>query len=183
MFEILLKSLPVFLVLTLSPIVLGWLRRGKANRRVYILGVILVLTGLPFLLIDLTRKQYNESDYSTKQVTIQKCQVNDLGDGIITAQDNLDYTFDRALLRRVGSAPELAKLLCHQQNLKVWLNSENEISAFEGRQLSIPLEIGIDKDNSKGGGGLLIGGMLSAIGIPLMIGAFWNDRKGRKIKF
>lgn len=182
MIEVLLKLLPVFLVLTLSPLILGWLRRGVGNRRIYILGGILMLISLPFLLIDLTRKQYNESDYSIKQITIQKCQVDDLGDGIITSKDNLEYSFDRALLRRIGSAPELAKLLCHQEHLKIWLNPENEMSAFEGQQMSIPLEIGIGKDNARGGGGIVIGGILAGAGIPMLIGAFWNDRRGKKIE-
>jgi hypothetical protein len=180
MIEILLKGLPIFLTIALISVIFGWISRGSNNKRLYFVGGIPILIALAIVGFDLTRKRYNESDYSTRQITIKKCFLDELNNGIIIAKDDSKYTFARSLLWRVGSEHELANLLCHQKDLKLWLNSENEISAFEGEDFSIPLEVGIARDNSKHGF-LTIAAIVGVTGLAIMISAFRYDRKGKKI--
>ncbi len=180
MSELFVKILTTSSIAILISFIFNRLRRGSNNRGLFYFGLIPVLIALAIVGFDLTRKRYNESDYSTKQITVKGCRVNESSDGIITATDNSVYPFNRSLLWRVGSAPELALLLCHQKNLKIWLNPEKEISAFEGEQFSIPLEIGIARDDSKHGF-LFIALMMGFIGAMIMGIAIKYDRMGKKI--
>jgi hypothetical protein len=182
MSEVFLKSLSVFLTITITSIILAWISRGSGNRRLYFLGGIAVLFALAIVCFDLGRKKYNESDYSTVQITIKRCYLDELSNGRIIALDDSEYRFNRSLLWRVGSAPDLAKILCHQKNLKLRLNPENEISAFEGVDFSIPLEVGIAKDDSKHDF-LAIAFIFAVPGLVLIIISFRHDRKGEKINF
>ena len=180
MLEFLFKALPVFLTLTITSIIFGWISRGAGNRRLYILGGIPVLIALLIVGFDLTRKRYSESDYTTQQITVKQCFLDKLSNGIIVATDDSKYPFDRSLLWRVGSAPELANLLCQQKNLKIWLSPLNEISAFEGENFSIPLEVGIARDDSNHSF-LTIALVTGVLGLAIMISAYRYDRKGKKI--
>jgi hypothetical protein len=180
MLEFLAKALPIFLTAIIVPIVIGWLKGGSGNSRNYIFIGILILFGLALVVIDLGQKEYAENDYTTRQVVVRKCLKDKLGNGIIVAEDDSEYPFNRSLLRRVGSAPELANRLCHQRKLKLWLDPRNEISAFEGEDFSIPIEVGIINDN--GEHGLLAFGLtLSILLSVFLIILFLYNKKREKI--
>jgi hypothetical protein len=180
MLEFLLKALPIFLTITITSIIFGWISRGSGNRRLYILGGIPILIALAIVGFDLTRKRYSVTDYSLRQIAVKQCFLDKISNGIIVANDDSKYPFDRSLLWKVGSAPELANLLCHQKNLKLWLNPENEISAFEGEDFTIPLEVGIARDDSNHSF-LTIALITGVAGLAIIISAFRYDQKGKKI--
>lgn len=160
MLEFLAKAIPVFLITITVPILIG-----------------LILVGF-----DLARKRYTENDYTIRQIIVRKCLTSNSGDGIIIAADNdSEYLFNRSLLRSVGSAPELADRLCHQRELKLWLNPENEISAFKGADFSIPIEIGIVRDDSKHDF-LALGLSLSILCSLIMIIFFLHNKRIEKIR-
>jgi hypothetical protein len=180
MSEILAKSLVVFLTVTITSVIFAWIGRGAGNRRLYFLGGIPVLMALAIVGFDLTRKRYNESDYTTKQVIVKQCGLDKMYNGIIIADDDSTYPFNRSLIRRAGFAPESAKALCQQKNLKLWINPYGEISAFEGEQASIPIQVGIVRDDSKHDF-LIIAISMGALGVAIMGSAYRYDRMGKKL--
>ena len=151
----------------------------------YYIGGVIFLLGLIIGYFSFTRKIYDEQDYNVKQITVKECFLNKSNGGIIVATDDSKYEFSQSLFWKVGSVPELANRLCQQKKLNLfWLNGRYKIriSAFEGENFSIPIEVGIAKDNG-GRNFLWIAFIVGMPGLTLMILAFYFDRKGKKLSF
>ena len=182
MVEFLSKLLGLTSITLFISLIFYWLSRSSNNRRLFYYGLVFILLSLAIVGFEWTRTKYELKDYSLKQIVIRECYVDTQYNVTIITDDKSVYTFNSALLWRLGLETDIAKSICAQKMLKIWINNNNEISGIESNQFSVPLEVGVAVDNSKHNFSILAP-MFGLPGLLLALSALWYDWKGEKINF
>ena len=153
---------------------------SKNNHRLFYYGLLSFLIAGSVYVFDINRKRYAFEDYSAKQIIVKKCAFDEQNTYLITTSEDLTLKLPVFLLRLAGDETYLAKMICAEKSINVWLNDENEISGIISEKVTIPLEIGILSDNRKHDFRFLIP-FFGVLGLILMGIALLSDWLGIKI--
>ena len=177
-----LEGLAAGLIEGFATLILYLFFAGKNNNGLFYLGFFFFLITLTIFIYASNQKIYTINDYSTQDIFVRNCYPDKQKDELIIVSDNNTYSVSRILLKRAGSEYNLAKSICAQKTLKIWLNPDNEVSGIAGEQIFIPAEAGIAEDMSQYRTLLLFPPALFGLpGFLLMALAILYNRLGIKI--